>query len=117
MHLSESEYHYKLKIASLNDALRRGFNRCAGITVLTQNFAALPAETQQELLSKIKQFEDFSEGNDPHNEHDFGAVKYEGQKAFFKIDYYDQDLRGASLDPSDPDVTQRVLTIMVPSDY
>ena len=117
MHLSKSEYLYKLKIASLNDELRRGFNRRAGIIVLTQNFTTLPEEDQQEIVTRVKQFEDFSEGNDPHNEHDFGAVEHDGKRAFFKIDYYDQDLLGGSSDPSDPEVTQRILTIMVPSDY
>ena len=36
---------------------------------------------------------------------------------FFKIDYYDRALSGHSPDPADPAVTQRVITIMLATEY
>ena len=47
----------------------------------------------------------------PNEEHDFGSFEADGHKIFFKIDYYD------SPDPSDPAVTNRVITIMLAEEY
>jgi Protein of unknown function (DUF3768) len=59
----------------------------------------------------------FIEDNDPHGEHDFGSFEIEGRKLFFKIDYYDKDMRFGSEDPSDPSKTARVLTLMLAEEY
>ena len=40
--------------------------------------------------------------NDPYAEHDFGAIKLNGNTFFWKFDYYDLDLQMHSPDPSDP---------------
>ncbi|MGC2080706.1 MAG: DUF3768 domain-containing protein [Xanthobacteraceae bacterium] len=55
--------------------------------------------------------------NDPYEEHDFGAFEAEGQVIFFKIDYHDPNLTRHSTDPADPNVTQRVITIMLAEEY
>ncbi len=65
----------------------------------------------------VRDFKDFREGNDPHQEHDFECVILENEKFYFKIDYYSPDLHYASEDPSDPDKTYRVLTIMRANEY
>lgn len=65
----------------------------------------------------VQTFLAFTPDNDPHGEHDFGAFDLGGQRLFWKIDYYDRDLRYASDDPADPDITTRVLTIMMASEY
>jgi Protein of unknown function (DUF3768) len=50
-------------------------------------------------------------------EHDFGSFKAEGRTIFFKIDYFDKSLTHHSPDPSDPSVTERVITIMLADEY
>lgn len=44
---------------------------------------------------------------------DFGAFEYEGVPVYFKIDYFDKD----SPDPADPAVTERVITLMLATEY
>ena len=62
-------------------------------------------------------FDSFTEDNDPHGERDFGAFEHEGQRIFWKIDYYDRALTYGSENPADPQQTVRVLTIMLASEY
>ena len=62
-------------------------------------------------------FNRFNADNDPHGEHDFGNFKLGGESYFFKVDYYSPDLDGGSEDPTDPNKTTRVLTIMFASEY
>jgi hypothetical protein len=64
-----------------------------------------------------KAFNVFIEDNDPNGEHDFGSFEIDGRKLFFKIDYYDKDMRYGSEDPSDPSQTARVLTLMLAEEY
>jgi hypothetical protein len=52
----------------------------------------------------------------PHGEHDFGSFEADGQQIFFKIDY-DKALNAHSPDPSNPSVTERVITIMLAQEY
>ena len=68
-------------------------------------------------VNAVRTFDDFSEGNDPWGEHDFGAVEIEGEKVFWKIDCYDPTLTMGSENPANEAVTHRVLTIMLASEY
>jgi len=45
------------------------------------------------------------------------GVEHDGEKIFWKIDYYDRSLTKGSEDPSDSTRTTRVLTIMLASEY
>ncbi len=65
----------------------------------------------------VRLFQDFTESNDPYGEHDFGSLEHGSHKIFFKIDYYNKDQRSGSEDPSDPDQTSRVMTIMLANEY
>jgi len=62
-------------------------------------------------------FDDFNADNDPHREHDFGSFELEGEKLFWKIDYYDLAGEFGSEDPTDPKETLRVLTVMLAEEY
>ena len=110
-------YLRTLKIASLNDEVRRSFNHTVGMYVTTRSFTAEPKAVQRILIKKIREFEDFDEANDPYHEHDTGIVTHLGRNAMFKIDYYDKNVEGGSPDPSDPTVTQRVMTVMLTHEY
>lgn len=79
----------------------------------------MPSVTLSDLLSAIavETFDDFTEENDLYGEHDFGAFTSNGHKIFWKIDYYYQSMQWASPDPTDPSLTNRVLTIMLASEY
>lgn len=67
--------------------------------------------------NRIAAFDAFTEGNNPHGEHDFGTVSLGLERYFWKIDYYDSSLQLGSPDPADPAVTVRVLTIMRADEY
>ena len=69
------------------------------------------------LMFKIQKFNDFTTANDPYSEHDFGSIDFKNTKYFWKIDYYDKSLEFGSDDPSNPDITTRILTIMEASEY
>lgn len=102
-------------IRTLNDQLR--ITLTGGAAVMTPGVVALGAEAVNRMIKAISVFDDFCQENDPHQEHDFGAIDIEGQKVFFKIDYYSPDLKSGSEDPSDPSITHRVMTVMLASEY
>jgi hypothetical protein len=102
------------RIRELNDAFRRAF---AGRIFASDGVAALPDVVRNEAFVRVVTFSDFSENNDPHGEHDFGAFELCGRKFFWKIDYYDAAMEYGSEDPSDPEKTTRVLTLMLASEY
>ena len=103
------------KIRELNDQLRQNF--AGGAAVMTPGIAALGAEAVARIVKTVAVFDDFCHANDPHEEHDFGAFDADGQRVFFKIDYFDESLTYHSPDPADPSVTQRVITIMLAEEY
>lgn len=85
--------------------------------MLTQGVITLADEVKKAVLNAVQAFEDFSPTNDPHGEHEFGAVTLNSAAFFWKIDYYDRDLQYGSPDPADDAVTCRVLTIMHAEEY
>ena len=103
------------RIRALNDALRSTFE--GGRVLVTSGVSALGTEAVTAVLDRVRTFTDFTEENDPNGEHDFGAFEIDGNRFFFKIDYYDPTMDGGSEDPSDPKKTTRVLTIMLALEY
>jgi hypothetical protein len=102
-------------IRKLNDDLRvRGMG---GRMVVTSGIAALGDHTVRKILQLVASFDSFDESNDPYGEHDFGQVCADGQVIFFKLDYYDKTLSMYSPDPADSSVTDRVMTVMLSSEY
>ena len=102
-------------IAMLNDRARSCFKGCH--IQITQAISALEPLVYSEVISAVQSFSCFDTGNDPYGEHDFGKISVAGHEVFWKFDYYDLDLQMASLDPANPDITARVLTIMLAEEY
>lgn len=102
-------------IRELNDALRKTLT--GGHAVLTIGVASLGAERVSNIVNAIAAFDDFCHANDPHEEHDFGALDVDGENIFFKVDYFDLSGEFASPDPANPAVTRRVITLMLASEY
>jgi len=122
------------KVRQLNDQFRRSFDKELGQVVLTHLISDLQMSDFpifRELIMKVRGFDSFDdpidyslpledqeESNNPYGENDFGKVVLsDGQECFFKIDYYDKDLKFGSEYPDDPELTTRVMTIMFTSEY
>lgn len=102
-------------IATLNDTFRKTF--IGGRVMLAAGINAMSSEDKANIISLVQNFNDFNEGNDPYKEHDFFSFDYKGDKIIAKIDYYDLNHKYMSEDPSNPDITNRVLTIMTVYEY
>ena len=110
-----------LKIRELNDRFRRTLGT-SGKRLMTAGVAALPFADQAAIVGKVMNFEDFTEDNDPHGEHDFGAFDFKDERIFWKIDYYNRKSFGSGFEmgadyPEDATKTTRVLTIMLADEY
>jgi hypothetical protein len=103
------------RIRELNDAFRT--NMYGGRWMITRGVQALGVAAMNGIVALVRSFDNFSEGNDPHQEHDFGSFEWHGQKIFWKIDCYDKQLEFGSPDAADPEVTARVLTILLAEEY
>ena len=120
------------RIARLNDLARKAMG-VACTVVATVGFRSLSEVDQSQVRQLIETYDAFDEDNDPHGERDFGAIDQLGdgrwttdrprlrdderERVFWKLDYYDRDMRFASEDAANPAVTRRVLTIMLADEY
>jgi hypothetical protein len=109
----EAEIISPTELATLNDSLRKSIPNLPypHMLMLTDEVASLPVDKLSELLAMVKGFDNFSEHNDPHCEHDFGKIEFSNETYLFKFDYFDEDLKyykpGA----------RHVLTILAASEY
>ena len=101
------------KIAALNDHARQTFTGCR--VVVTRGIEAI--KDVQAILHQVRVFDQFTPSNDPYGEHDFGSFIHADNTIFWKFDYFDLDMTMHSLDPSDPNITARVLTVMLADEY
>ena len=89
--------------------------------VMTSGLNAHVIETGKSLLDVIElvsTYDDFGEDTDPYGERDFGAFVFEGEKCFWKIDYFaDESMTFSSEAPEDPQQSYRVLTVMLAQEY
>ena len=110
------------RIRELNDALRTSTDPILrmvinGQLVVTSGIAQRGDDFFKAAVAAVRDFKDWSEDNDPWHEHDMAFLEVDGVRIFFKVDYYDPELEHLSDDPSNPEITRRVLTIGLASDY
>jgi hypothetical protein len=101
------------KITELNDKARQNLSNYS----FTQGVRGLNREQLNDLIKLVKEFDDFTEENDPHHEHDMGKIEFNGESYYFKIDYYDNQLKYGSEFPEDESITRRVITVMETDEY
>lgn len=79
------------EIAKRNDVLRRSIPYIShpNLLVLTKGVASLRQIEINQVLRKVRDFNEFTKDNDPWGEHDFGAFKHNSQRFFWKIDDYE----------------------------
>lgn len=117
------------RIQAKNDAFRKAVMFAPqpdGKAVMTPGVAGLGNMVCAWIYKQIAEFDNFNEGNDPYEKHDFGSVTVavsdlmttgepEIQKVFWKIDYYeDADMEFGTEDKLD---CYRVLVIMLSEEY
>lgn len=102
-------------IKTLNDNFRKTFS--SGRAMLTSGINAKSQNDVARILAKVRNFNNFTKANDSYNEHDFGSFDYNGEKIYWKIDYYDKSYQYLSENPANPDITNRVLTVMLADEY
>lgn len=103
------------RIRALNDRLRQ--TGCGGQLMGTQGLMGRGPAFVKAALAQVSAFTDFAHGDDPYCEHDFGAFEVQGERLFWKIDYYDLTLTAGAEDSSDPRTCRRVLTVMLAGEY
>ena len=107
------------RIRRLNDQLRTTFK--GGKIAITPGVIALG--DLPTILQQLKEFDAFDEHGDLCR--DFGAFHFSGSSPiagkgpllFFQISHYDKELMFASPDPTIPEVTTSVLTILLAEEY
>jgi len=103
------------RIRELNDAFRRTF--AGGRMMMSASVAALPEIVRSAAWLMVSEFSDWGTDNDPHHEHDFLSFELCNRQFLWKCDYHNKALDGGSEDPSDPEQTVRVGTLMLVEDY
>ena len=109
-----------VRIQRLNDIFRCaacGSKIVSGEIVATDGVLSLGENFLARAILAVKSHNNFTPGNDPYGKHDFGAFTIDSKRLFWKIDYYDRKFEFGSPDPADPEITRRVLTILLASEY
>lgn len=102
-------------IARLNDKLRT--TATGGQIMVTRGVSTLNRFNAPELMAALRSYGDFDIDNDPHGERDFGDLTLWGEDLLWKVDAYDKAYQYASPDPADERLTNRVLTVMLATEY
>lgn len=108
------------KIRDLNDRFRAGDQGVPGQILCTSGINDLIGANESvaiELITIVRDYAAFTADNDPWGEHDFGSFRFQGETCFWKIDVMDPSMEIAALDPTDPELSWRSMTIMTAQEY
>jgi hypothetical protein len=95
----------RTKIIALNDQLRTTFK--GGRVQMTPSVYELDGRLRGRALTVLARYNKF----DADSEHDRGVFIFAGFAFEWRIEYRGKDGTGRSTDPSDPELTFRVLTL------
>ncbi len=111
-------------VAAQNDAFRKASLGLAvdgaipsGQVVMTQGIVQQTDAFKHTLFAAIAAYDTFNEESDPYGWHEMGVIEIAGETVWFKLDLYDSDYHYGSPDPTNLEVTRRVMTILLPSEY
>lgn len=96
------------KIAELNDKFRK-------VETMSVSRGVFSLPDVLGIIRAVRSFSDFNKNNDPYGEHDFGSFVWDGDKIFWKIDYYDPSFE-MWCDPLHPEC-ERVLTVYLAEEH
>jgi hypothetical protein len=102
-------------MSRLNDEFRSTFED--GRVFMTAAVNALSPEVRAAAIVAVQAHAVFAKEDDPYEDHDWARFELGGQSFVWTIDRYDETHTYRSKDPCDPDVTTRVLTLMLAADY
>jgi hypothetical protein len=89
-----------------------------GSAYVTAGIAALGKEDVDTIIRTIAVYQEFCDANSSYvGERSFGMIEAMGRTILFKVEYFDSRRRFVSSDPEDPDHTEKVLTIMLASEF
>ena len=118
--LFASQAERTAETARLNDLARAAPKSVNAVWKATSGDAALIAEAPNAQITLVRALAGFSQldaDDDPYGERDFGAFELWGEQLFWKIDYYHPDRDEHSPVKWSTELTRRVLTIMLASEY
>ena len=107
--MNSKEYNVRERAAALNDEFR---TQNSATYVVTHGI--LDNLDLQEVIKRVREYDDFGGDNDPYGEHDFGAFELQEQKVFWKLSCYGDPKQG--IDQLSPRC-ERVLTIMLAEEW
>ena len=104
------------RIRALNDKLR-----CSGVggeVHITRGIRRHGADFVRSAREAVRLYTDFLPGDDPEGTHEFGAITVASKPVYWVINYYEKGNHPyLSPNPADPKVTDRALTILLPSEW
>ena len=112
----------RASLACLNDQFRRNpTGGIPGCLIATEGILGLlgcDRRRTSEMYALVASYSDFSEDNDPHQEHDFGSFVFNDNNCLWKIEYFtDRNCTHNATLPQDAESCYRVLTIMLKDEY
>ena len=107
--MDTEEHSARERAAALNDEFRKQNPMTYTVTP-----GILDNLDLREVITRVREYDDFNKDNDPYGEHDFGSFELHGQKIFWKLSCYGDRKQG--IDQLDPRC-ERVLTVMLAEEW